>query len=200
MVLHPSEKSGQQTLGKARVRVTAGTRGGKGFFDFVNPHHDGREFLRELERFVQAFFAFADVLIVKRASVEAHEFDAPLSGDGARGHALAASLHAGNQYAFRRHEAEALTFRSQRTAAFINPLAQTLESRDIGERGVAANSVPGHRRPGVRHVWRPAPHREARHRLSRARASSGEEFAWLHLSSSQPDFARAARWRERPGS
>src|ERR1700723_1330011 len=55
--------------------------------------------------------------------------------------ALSAPLHARNQHAFRRHQTKALPFRSQRVAAFINPLAQMLESGDVEESGIAANRL-----------------------------------------------------------
>src|SRR5580658_2680297 len=141
MVLHPGEQRGQQALGQPCVGVPTRARGGESFFDFVNPHHDGREFLRELQCFVQAFFAFADVLVVKRSGIEPHQFDTPLSGDRARRHTFSATLHARNQHAFRRHQTKALSFRSQRVASFINPLAQVLESGDIEESGIAANRL-----------------------------------------------------------
>src|SRR5258707_7588971 len=122
-ILHPGQKSGQQSLRQSRISVTAGTSRRKSLFYFINPQHQWRHFLRQVQRFAQTLFAFADKFVVQSAGIKPRQFESPFSRDGFGGKAFAASLHAGNQNSFWRDESELLAFRGQRTLSFCEPFA-----------------------------------------------------------------------------
>src|SRR5262249_43160369 len=114
--------------------------GRKGLFNFIDPQDERRHPLREVERFAEALFRLTDKLVVECAGVEPGEFESPFAGDGARGKAFAAPLHAGNKNTFGRNESEAPAFGSERASAVADPITQASETGDVAEGGRPADS------------------------------------------------------------
>ncbi len=106
-ILHPGKKGGQNARGNAGIdRRRIRPASGKDFFQFVNPEHAGRKTFGDAKHFLNSLLGLADVLVEDGGSIELHQRQLPLSGNGASAHALAAALHSENDYSSRRLQAE----------------------------------------------------------------------------------------------
>src|SRR5215831_21380149 len=139
-ILHPGQQRRKQTPRETCVGIAAAAGGSESFFDFVDPQNQRSYFLRKVESPAKASFGFSDELVVKSAGIEAGQLESPLAGNGARGEALAAALHAGDENSLGRHQPEALTFGREGAFSLADPVAQTAEAGDVRERGVAPDS------------------------------------------------------------
>ena len=105
MVLHPRQQRAEHPLRQSAVgRVAAGR--GERLFDLVDPQDDRRHRLGLLQGLAEPGLALADVLLIEHAGVHPHQRHPPGRGHDLRAEALAAALHAQQQDAPRRIEAE----------------------------------------------------------------------------------------------
>src|SRR5690606_9935647 len=86
------------------------------------------------ERFAEAPLGLADVPVVERAGVEPEERAFPGGGDRLGAETLPGALHAQEEHAARRGDAELHRFRLERAGALEEPALEPVEPADLVER------------------------------------------------------------------
>jgi len=79
--------------------------------------------LRKLKSLPEFSLRLADELVVERPGIKPCQFVGPFTRDCARRKALSSALHARNQDAFRRLEAELAALGRERALPFAHPFA-----------------------------------------------------------------------------
>ncbi len=77
LLLEPCEKHAQHTRGGAAVAVAVAGCAGEGLLDFVDPEHDGRDALGNLDGAPHVLLRTADVLLKNAAHVQSQQREMP---------------------------------------------------------------------------------------------------------------------------
>src|SRR5207247_2287364 len=95
--------------------------------------HARRHLLGHAQRPLEVFLDLADILVEEPARLHLEQRQSPLARDGARDQRLARALHAEQEDAAARLEAERLRLRRERLLALLEPGLEVLEAADLRE-------------------------------------------------------------------